>query len=93
MSKNTDEAEIKEIDCLEAVDSSYAYLDGELDVKTCEEIERRTAECEHCASCLETLRHTRAWLRQSGQAELPESHRTRLRQALKDCLNSEIPKP
>ena len=49
MSKNTDEAEIKEIDCLEAVDSLYAYLDDELDDE--QSLARFNKHLSHCRSC------------------------------------------
>ena len=80
MSKNTDEAEIEEIDCLEAVDSLYAYLDGELNDE--QSLARFKKHISHCRSC-----YTRSEfegvltdrIRQSVKGKTPASLKNRLR--------------
>jgi len=85
MSKNTDEAEIKEIDCLEAVDSLYAYLDGELDDE--QSLAKFRKHLSHCRSCytrseLEGVLTDR--IRQSGKDKTPSSLKNRLRKLMDD---------
>ena len=66
--------EVEEIDCLEAIDNLYAYLDGELVDE--EELAKFRKHLEHCNSChsrseLEGLINER--IKKSGKSKTPEA--------------------
>jgi len=74
-----------EIDCLEAVDSLYAYLDGELDDE--QSLAKFRKHLSHCRSCytrseLEGVLTDR--IRQSGKDKTPSSLKNRLRKLMDD---------
>jgi anti-sigma factor RsiW len=46
------------MDCKEIFESLSEYIDEELAVKTCEEIEVHLADCENCRVVVNTLRRT-----------------------------------
>jgi anti-sigma factor (TIGR02949 family) len=76
---------IEEIDCLEALEQLYAYLDGELD----DEVERAKFEnhVQHCRSCFsrrELEKELNRKLKRSADGEVPES----LQNRLKDLIHS-----
>jgi anti-sigma factor (TIGR02949 family) len=80
MSKKTDQAEIEEIDCLEAIDSLYAYLDGELD--DAQSLARFTKHISHCRSCYSRSEFEGVLterIRRSGKDKTPASLKNRLR--------------
>jgi len=80
MSKKTDQAEIEEIDCLEAIDSLYAYLDGELD--DVQSLARFTKHISHCRSCYSRSEFEGVLterIRRSGKDKTPASLKNRLR--------------
>lgn len=80
MNDQTDNPEVEEIECLEAIDSLYAYLDGELDNE--ETLTRFKHHLNHCKSC-----HTRSELegviseriKRSEKEKAPDSLQNRLR--------------
>ena len=70
---------IEEIDCLEALEQLYAYLDGELD----DAVERAKFEnhLQHCSSCFsrrELEMELNRKLRKSVDGEVPASLKHRL---------------
>jgi len=80
MSDNTDKPDIVEIDCLEAIDSLYAYLDGELDDEA--SLAKFKQHLNHCRSCysraeLEGVLTER--IKETGKSKTPESLQNRLR--------------
>jgi len=87
MSDKHDHDHVEEIDCLEAIDNLYAYLDGELtDEKTLAEFRQHLQHCNSCysRSQLEGLLSER--IKESGQDKTPESLKNRL-QGLMDDLD------
>lgn len=85
MSSNTNEPEIEEIDCLEAIDSLYAYLDGELNDE--ESLAKFKQHLSHCRSCytrseLEGVINER--IKVSGKNKSPASLQNRLRHLIED---------
>lgn len=85
MSHDHDHPNIEEIDCLEAIDNLYAYLDGELTDE--ESLARFKKHLEHCNSCysrseMEGLLSER--IKQSGQDKTPDSLKQRLRGLMDD---------
>lgn len=85
MSSNTNEPEIEEIDCLEAIDSLYAYLDGELNDE--ESLAKFKQHLSHCRSCytrseLEGVINER--IKGSGKNKSPASLQNRLRHLIED---------
>lgn len=80
MSNDEDKTTIEEIDCLEAIDSLYAYLDGELDDPgTIARFEAHLSHCRSCYSRTEMEKALNARMEASGGEVAPESLRNRLR--------------
>lgn len=83
MNDGDDKTEVEEIGCLEAINSLYAYLDGEIDdPDTLEKIEHHLGHCRVCYSRreLETLLTER--LKRSAKARASEQLQNRLRQMM-----------
>lgn len=83
MSNETDKPEPEEIDCLEAIDNLYAYLDGEL--KDQEDLAKFQQHLSHCRSCfsraeLEGVLSER--IKESGVKKTPEALQNRLRKLI-----------
>lgn len=83
MNKTTDNNEIEEIECLEAIDNLYAYLDGELNDE--ETLAKFSQHLDHCHSCytrseLEGVISER--IKTSGKSKTPESLQKRLQDLL-----------
>jgi len=80
MTGETDKPAVEEIDCLEAIDNLYAYLDGELDDQAV--LARFETHLSHCRSCYSRAEMEKALNRRIGQAgrgDAPESLQHRLR--------------
>ena len=78
--KEKNETSIKEIDCLEAIDNLYSYLDGELnDATTLSEFKNHLEHCHSCYTRSELEKELNERIRQSGKGEAPESLQNRLR--------------
>lgn len=73
------ESNIEEIDCLEAIEMLYAYLDGELDDNELAQYEHHLGHCKSCfsRSQLETALNKR--IQQSAKDEAPAEVQSRLR--------------
>lgn len=85
MTHDKHDSGIEEIDCLEAIDSLYAWLDGELDDQNV--LAKFEAHLEHCRSCYsraEMEKELNRRIRQSGKGEAPASLRSRLRNVVDD---------
>ena len=80
MSNKTDEVVIEEIDCLEAIDSLYAYLDGELnDERSLAKFKEHLSHCRTCYSRSELEGVLTERIRQSARDKTPASLKNRLR--------------
>jgi RNA polymerase sigma-70 factor (ECF subfamily) len=62
------------------------YLDGELDNRTCDEIERHLKDCPDCLDCIESLKATIRLCKEEPEAEISEGFRKRLRASLRECM-------
>lgn len=69
-------------ECLALFDKLSAYLDGELDTATCDEIRQHAEECIACRACIDTLKQTVA-LCQGLEDETPSPDFSR---QLKDLI-------
>ena len=65
--------------CHDLLSSLSEYVDGELAVELCADLERHLASCENCRIVVDTLRKT-VYLVQAtnDQTDLPEDVRSRL---------------
>jgi len=83
MTKDSDskdnESNIEEIDCLQAIEMLYAYLDGELDDEELEQYEHHMGHCRSCfsRSQLETALNQR--IQDSAKDKAPDALQERLR--------------
>ncbi len=76
---------LEDADCLEAMDSLYAYLDGELtDADAIARYEQHLGHCRSCFSRHEFEAALTERIRKSGKDGIPESLRTRLRNLIHD---------
>ena len=85
MSDKHNHNDIEEIDCLEAIDNLYAYLDGELN--DTDSLSRFHKHLEHCKSCysrseLEGVISKR--IKESGKDKTPDALKSRLRNLIND---------
>lgn len=79
MSKHTDDIDVEEIECLEAIDSLYAYLDGELnDRVTLAKFKKHLKHCQSCYSRSELEGVISDRIKTSGKDKTPESLQNRL---------------
>ncbi|MGD8617062.1 MAG: zf-HC2 domain-containing protein [Gammaproteobacteria bacterium] len=80
MSKQSDRPEIEDIDCLEAIDSLYAYLDGELgDEQSLARFKKHISHCRSCYSRSELEGVLTERIRRTGKDKMPASLKKRLR--------------
>lgn len=63
------------------------YLDGELDSRTCLEIEAHLKECPECRHCADSLKKTIQLCRETAKEKVPAEMRARLKSALQECLH------
>jgi len=83
MNHDKDSPEAEEIDCLEAIDNLYAYLDGELDDQ--DVLVRFQAHLDHCRSCYsraEMEKELNRRIRKSCTNQAPASLQHRLQNLL-----------
>ena len=74
-----------EIDCLEAFDHLYAYLNNEItDPVDLANIEHHLSHCKSCFSRAEMERKLNQRIKIAGQSEVPENLKLRLNKVLKD---------
>lgn len=80
-----DHDNIEEIDCLEAIDNLYAYLDGELiDDESLAKFRKHLEHCRSCYSRTELEGVLTERIRESGQDKTPETLKKRLRNIMDD---------
>lgn len=74
-----------EIDCLEAFDHLYAYLNNEIsDPTDLANIEHHLSHCKSCYSRAQMERELNKRMKDAGKDELPESLQSRLRGLMDD---------
>jgi len=79
MSEHKEPTDVEEIDCIEAIDSLYAYLDGELnDPDTVRKFENHLDHCRSCFSRHELESRLSERLRAAAKAKVPADLRSRL---------------
>lgn len=88
MTKEHDESQhhhhhIEEIDCTQAIELLYAYLDGELDDTELEQFENHLGHCRSCYSRSEIETALNKRIKDSSKDQVPES----LQGRLKDIIN------
>ncbi len=74
--------------CLAMFKRLSAYVDNELDAATCRDIEKHTATCTACKSCLETLRQTIALCREMKSENPPTIFSARLKEVIQRLTRS-----
>jgi mycothiol system anti-sigma-R factor len=82
MSERPDSRGPEEIGCLEAIESLYAYLDGELDADSVALVEQHLAHCRSCYSRSELERRLAERVQDAGRARAPDALKTRLRRLM-----------
>jgi anti-sigma factor (TIGR02949 family) len=83
MNQSNDPSGIDEIGCLQAIETLYAYLDGELDdPQTVASIEHHLGHCRSCYSRTEMERALTARMRRSGESRASAGLQARLRELL-----------
>jgi anti-sigma factor (TIGR02949 family) len=74
-----------EIDCLEAFDHLYAYLNNEIsDPTDLANIEHHLSHCKSCYSRAQMKRELNKRMKDAGKDELPDSLQNRLRGLMDD---------
>lgn len=77
--------DVEEIDCLEAIDNLYAYLDGELnDEKALVKFRKHLGHCRSCYSRSEMEGIINERIKEKGKGKMPESLKNRLRGFMDD---------
>ncbi|MEJ2142299.1 MAG: zf-HC2 domain-containing protein [Gammaproteobacteria bacterium] len=80
MTNESDKPEVDEIDCLEAFDHLYAYLNDEITNKVdLANIEHHLSHCKSCYSRAQMERKINQRMKESGKSDTPESLQKRLR--------------
>ena len=83
--KHEHEHDIEEIDCLEAIDNLYAYLDGELsDEETLARFKKHLGHCKSCYSRSEMEGVINERIKENGKGKMPESLKSRITDFLDD---------
>lgn len=86
MSKQKDDHTAEEIDCLEAIDNLYAYLDGELrDEQTLAKFKHHLSHCRSCYTRSELEDVVSERIKISASVKSPKSLHKKLRQLLDEC--------
>ena len=77
--------DVEEIDCLEAIDSLYAYLDGELNDKdTLAKFRKHLGHCKSCYSRSELEGVINERIKETGNSKTPEKLKGRINDFLDD---------
>lgn len=71
--------------CREFFEQLSDYIDGELAVSLCTELEQHLANCPNCRIVVDTTRKTVSLYRRYGQAELPPGVSDRLWRAIEQA--------
>lgn len=79
MTKEEDKSNVEEIDCLEAIELLYAYLDGELNDEELGKYEHHMGHCRSCYSRSELETALNKRIEKSGKGEVPKALQNRIR--------------
>ena len=83
MTNESDKPDANEIDCLEAFDHLYAYLNNEItNPVDLANIEHHLSHCKSCYSRAQMERKLNQRLKETGDKELPDAVQNRLRNVL-----------
>jgi len=85
MTNDKNSSEVEDIDCLEAINGMYAYLDGEMNDQA--ELARFEQHLQHCCSC-----YTRRELEDALSRRIREEAKDKPSEKLKDRLRNLIGK-
>ena len=79
MTTESDNDNIRDIDCIEAIDQLYAYLDGEVDdARRTEEIEHHIKHCHSCFTRSQLERELTKRMKKAARKPAPETLKKRL---------------
>ena len=79
MAHRHDNEIIEEIDCIEAIDQLYAYLDGEINnSQTIEKVERHIKHCQSCFTRSQLENELTNRIKKAAEKQAPESFKNRL---------------
>ena len=85
MTNESDKPEVNEIDCLEAFDHLYAYLNNEIsDPVDLANIEHHLSHCKSCFSRAQMERELNQRIKETGKSEIPTTLKTRLNKLIDD---------
>lgn len=85
MTNESDNPEVNEIDCLEAFDHLYAYLNNEItDPVDLVNIEHHLSHCKSCFSRAQMERELNQRIREAGKSDIPASLTNRLNKLMDD---------
>lgn len=85
MSDDKDTNNVPEIDCEQAINDLYAYLDGEVsDPSTIAKFEHHLEHCQSCYSRTQLESTLSQVIHKSGQMATPDSLRNRLKKLIED---------
>ena len=85
MTNESDNPEVNEIDCLEAFDHLYAYLNNEItDPVDLANIEHHLSHCKSCFSRAQMERELNQRIRESAKSDIPTSLKSRLHKLMDD---------
>jgi len=74
-----------DIGCLEAIETLYAYLDGELDDDiSIDQVEKHMEHCRSCYSRKDVERVLSEHIKKANRKEMPAALRSRLRRLMTD---------
>jgi len=83
MTDDKDKTEIEEIDCMEAINGLYAYLDGEMtDPQTLARFEHHLEHCQTCYSRTQLESALGQLIKKSSQDNAPEKLQSRLKKLI-----------
>ncbi|GAB6905670.1 hypothetical protein JCM12296A_15050 [Desulfosarcina cetonica] len=75
--------------CISLFERLSEYIDRELDMATCQDIEAHIKACKPCQVCLETLKQTVDICRHLKHQQVPETFSLKLKAAIVDLINQE----
>ena len=71
------------VNCRDLLDKLSEYIDGELDPRLCQEIERHMADCHPCLLFVDSLKKTITLYKYATSEPLPKEVHIRLHEYLK----------
>ena len=85
MTTGPDNEVIEEINCIEAIDQLYAYLDGEInDSQTIKKVEHHIRHCHSCFTRSQLENELTNRIKKSAEKQAPESFKNRLHKLMEN---------